>query len=92
MCFVTMVISVVFVSEGLLTNSNSVTQYTLLLKHLYLEMLVVKDPRRETLTQTLKSRDSRVPKKTLRPYIKCRRQDLIRQQHESTQTRALGSK
>jgi hypothetical protein len=51
MCFVTMVISVVFVSEGLLTNSNSVTQYTLLLKHLYLEMLVVKDPRRETLTQ-----------------------------------------
>ena len=35
-----MVISVVFVSEGLLTNSNSVTQYTLLLKHLYLEMLV----------------------------------------------------
>jgi hypothetical protein len=33
----------------------------------------MKDPQRETLTQTLKSRDSRVPKKTLRPYIKCRR-------------------
>ncbi|EDK97016.1 mCG144791, partial [Mus musculus] len=33
----------------------------------------MKDPRRETLPQTLKSRDSRVPKKTLRPYIKCRR-------------------
>jgi hypothetical protein len=35
--------------------------------------ITLKDPRRETLTQALKSRDSRGPKKTLRPYIKCRR-------------------
>ena len=41
-------------------------------------MYQMKDPRGKTLTQTLKSRDSRVPKKTLRPYIKCRRQDLIK--------------
>ena len=44
----------------------------------------MKDPRRETLTQALKPRDSRGPKKTLRPYSKCRRQDLIEQQQEST--------
>ena len=44
----------------------------------------LKDPRRETLTQALKPRDSRGPKKTLRPYSKCRRQDLIEQQQEST--------
>jgi hypothetical protein len=29
---------------------------------------ILKDPRRETLTQALKPRDSRGPKKTLRPY------------------------
>lgn len=46
--------------------------------------LILKDPRRETLTQALKPRDSRGPKKTLRPYSKCRRQDLIEQQQEST--------
>jgi hypothetical protein len=33
---------------------------------------------------SLRPRDSRVPKKTLRPYSKCRRQDLIVQQQEST--------
>jgi hypothetical protein len=45
---------------------------------------LLKDPRRETLTQALKPRDSRGPKKTLRPNSKCRRQDLIEQQQEST--------
>ncbi|EDL40192.1 mCG148379 [Mus musculus] len=50
----------------------------------------MKDPRGETLPQTLKSRDSRVPKKTLRPYIKCRRcciQQTSLDQVPSPQTR-----